>query len=123
MSHSNDPAQTGTAASNSPPSTDPPVDGGSAPISLQAVPPEPAVSAETQSPETEAPREPWFTPERMAAQGAVLDRLMAGMCVVLAFLLGSFAARNTDFWLHLATGRHLASSGYQFGVDPFAYTT
>jgi hypothetical protein len=31
--------------------------------------------------------------------------------------------RNSDFFLHLATGRELASGNYTFGEDPFAYTT
>src|SRR5262249_18711144 len=40
-----------------------------------------------------------------------------------AFLAGSTAVRNSDFWLHLASGRLVASGQYRFGVDPFSYTT
>lgn len=51
------------------------------------------------------------------------DRLLALLTVGFAFLASSFTARNSDLWLHLATGRLLAQGGYTFGVDPFAYTT
>jgi hypothetical protein len=40
-----------------------------------------------------------------------------------AFVAASFIARNTDLWLHLATGRLLAGGEYRFGTDPFSYTT
>lgn len=43
--------------------------------------------------------------------------------LVFAFLTASFAVRNSDFWMHLASGRLLAEGNYHFGVDPFAYTT
>jgi tetratricopeptide (TPR) repeat protein len=52
-----------------------------------------------------------------------LDGLLAVLVLVLAFLSGSFAVRNGDFWFHLATGRLLAQAQFVFGVDPFAYTT
>jgi tetratricopeptide (TPR) repeat protein len=52
-----------------------------------------------------------------------VDRFLALLVVALAFLAASFVARNSDLWLHLATGRLLARGGYSFGVDPFAYTT
>jgi tetratricopeptide (TPR) repeat protein len=48
------------------------------------------------------------------------------LCVLVltfAFLAASFVARNSDVWLHLATGRLLAQGQYSFGADPFAYTT
>ncbi|MBP3955165.1 hypothetical protein J8F10_07710 [Gemmata sp. G18] len=34
----------------------------------------------------------------------------------------AFVARNSDVWLHLATGRLVAHGDYHFGADPFAYT-
>jgi tetratricopeptide (TPR) repeat protein len=52
-----------------------------------------------------------------------LTPVLAALVLVFAFLAASFAARNSDFWLHLATGRLLAQGEYQFGTDPFAYTT
>jgi tetratricopeptide (TPR) repeat protein len=53
----------------------------------------------------------------------ILDVLLIGAVLSFAFLVASFAARNSDLWLHLAGGRLLAQGRYQFGVDPFAYTT
>jgi hypothetical protein len=49
--------------------------------------------------------------------------LPAFLVLVLAFLAGSFQARNSDFWFHLATGRLLAEGRFSFGEDPFSYTT
>jgi tetratricopeptide (TPR) repeat protein len=51
------------------------------------------------------------------------DLVLMGVILVFAFLAASFAVRNSDFWLHLASGRLLAEGRYQFGVDPFAFTT
>src|SRR5206468_4275170 len=35
----------------------------------------------------------------------------------------SFAARNSDVWLHLAAGRLLAQGSHTLGDEPFAYST
>jgi predicted Zn-dependent protease len=43
--------------------------------------------------------------------------------LAFAFVAASFIARNSDLWLHLATGRLLAAGEYRFGTDPFAYDT
>ena len=51
------------------------------------------------------------------------DRVLAVLVVALAFLLGSFAALNSDLWMHLASGRLLAEGGFSFGVDPFSVAT
>ena len=51
------------------------------------------------------------------------DAVPALLVLAFAFLAASFAARNSDLWLHLAAGRLLADGGYSFGVDPFAATT
>jgi hypothetical protein len=51
------------------------------------------------------------------------DLLLIGLVLVFAFLAASFAVRNSDFWLHLASGRLLAEGRYPFGADPFAFTT
>ncbi len=47
------------------------------------------------------------------------DRLLAAFVVALAFLLASTAARNSDVWMHLATGRAIANGTYRFQGDPF----
>jgi hypothetical protein len=53
----------------------------------------------------------------------VFDGLVVSVVLIFAFLAASFAVRNSDFWMHLAAGRLLAEGRYQFGVDPFCYTT
>ncbi|MFL5342812.1 MAG: hypothetical protein ACJ8F7_21980 [Gemmataceae bacterium] len=52
-----------------------------------------------------------------------VDVVLALLVLGFAFLAASFAARNSDVWLHLAAGRLLAHGDYHFGADPFAYTT
>jgi hypothetical protein len=42
---------------------------------------------------------------------------------LLTFLLASFPARNSDFWIHAAVGRLIANGQYTFGTDPFSFTT
>ena len=49
-----------------------------------------------------------------------LDWLNALVVVALGVFVASFAVRNSDFWLHLATGRLIASGAYPFGLDPFS---
>ncbi|HEY7330360.1 MAG TPA: hypothetical protein VH592_22160 [Gemmataceae bacterium] len=66
-----------------------------------------------------AASEPLAGPQRRRAP----DLVLAFLVLVLAFLAASFAARNSDLWFHLATGRLLAEGQFAFGVDPFAYTT
>lgn len=61
--------------------------------------------------------------ERLAAEVARLDRLMVVGVLVLAFFAASFAATNSDLWMHLAAGRLIARGQFPFGADPFAYTT
>ncbi len=53
----------------------------------------------------------------------ISDRVLAAMLLLFAFLLASFEVRNPDLWMRLATGRLLVEGHYQFGVDPFAFTT
>jgi tetratricopeptide (TPR) repeat protein len=120
MSNANDASQ---PTSEQRDATDSLTQDGSTPINIQAVPPEPATPAEGPQAAPEPPSEPWLTPARVTAQSGLLDIAMAVMALVLAFFLGSFIARNTDTWMHLATGRILASGDYQLASDPFAYTT
>ena len=56
-------------------------------------------------------------------QRRVFDLLLIGLVLVFAFFSASFAVRNSDFWLHLASGRLLAEGRFPFGADPFAFTT
>jgi tetratricopeptide (TPR) repeat protein len=55
-------------------------------------------------------------------RGALAAALLVLVCA-LAFLLASTPARNSDLWLHLASGRALARGEGLGGVDPFASTT
>jgi hypothetical protein len=52
-----------------------------------------------------------------------LDVVAVALLLPLTIALASFAVRNSDFWSHLGTGRLIAQGKYQFGHDPFAYTT
>jgi len=58
-----------------------------------------------------------------ASRRTRIDLLLAVLPVVYAFLAGSFVARNSDLFLHLAVGRSIAQGDYRFGADPFSYTT
>src|SRR5205807_968490 len=51
------------------------------------------------------------------------DAILTGLVVAFAFLAASFTARNSDLWLHLAAGRLLNAGQFDFGKDPFGYTT
>jgi tetratricopeptide (TPR) repeat protein len=53
---------------------------------------------------------------------ARLDGLTVGIVLLLTFLLSSFAARNTDLWLHVATGRAMVQEHSFLQKDPFSYT-
>jgi hypothetical protein len=53
----------------------------------------------------------------------IADMAMAVLVLIAAFLIGSFSARNSDFWPHLAAGRLIAEGKYTFGSDPFSYMT
>jgi hypothetical protein len=92
-------------------------------IPIEAVPPEAGATAVTAPPEPTGPARQPLTPERLAAEVAGLDRVIAAVVLVLVFLLASFLARNSDLWMHLASGRLMAQGEYVFGHDPFAYTT
>lgn len=73
------------------------------------------------APTTDAPPVPRAArPSRMAAR---VDAVLIGLVLAFAFLAASFAARNSDLWLHLAAGRLIAQGSYTFGADPFSYTT
>src|SRR5262249_55207230 len=52
-----------------------------------------------------------------------VDVALSLLTLVIAGLLASVPARNSDVWLHLATGRGLVDGTYQFGIDPFSHAT
>jgi hypothetical protein len=88
--------------------------------------PPPATSVTGEAPATPAAeakprRRP--SPEILTGRVRVLDRLLVGLVLVLAFFLGAFAIQNSDFWMHLATGDRISRGDVTLGVDPFSYTT
>ncbi len=60
--------------------------------------------------------------KRASGLGAI-DKLLAVLLCGLAFLLASTPARNSDLWLHLASGRGLSAQRLPDGTDPFSSTT
>ncbi|VTS06745.1 hypothetical protein [Tuwongella immobilis] len=52
----------------------------------------------------------------------IVDALFIASLLITGFLIASFAARNSDYLQHLATGRLIAEGTYSFGQDPFAAT-
>jgi tetratricopeptide (TPR) repeat protein len=90
------------------------------PIAIAPVPPE-AGGATVVAP-APTPKAP-MTAAQLAAEIRRLDLILITLVTVLAFFLASFAAHNSDLWMHLATGRLLASGEHTFGIDPFSYTS
>jgi len=52
-----------------------------------------------------------------------LGRVSVVLICGLAFLLASTPARNSDLWLHLASGRELSAGRLLDGTEPFSSTT
>jgi hypothetical protein len=63
------------------------------------------------------------SPEGFLRRARVLDAILVLLVLGFAFLVALFPIRNTDFLLHLATGRAIAQGEHQFGTDPFTYTS
>ena len=122
MTNANDPSHAPLAHDAAPPgqlassTTSPSAEGGE---SQPAQSGEAAITLPAREP---TPRQP-SAPEQFAKEMHRLDRVLVVVGCVLAFLLASFPIRNSDYWLHAATGRLLAGGNYRFGSDPFAYTT
>ncbi len=99
-------------------------------MKLSAPPPPPEPNDPGQpAPDTPEPTTPEAPPAAPAAKPlawptwfAGADFTLAVLTLVLAFLLASFAARNSDIWLHLAAGKRLLAGEYTPGTDPFSYT-
>jgi hypothetical protein len=52
-----------------------------------------------------------------------IDIVLTALLLIFTFLISSFAATNSDVWMHLASGRRIAQGEWTIGVDPFAFTT
>jgi hypothetical protein len=75
------------------------------------------------SPEPDAESAAPLTPERLARENRRHDVVLTGLVVLFGFLLASFPITNADIWMHLRVGQMIAGGEFQFGVDPFSYTT
>jgi len=104
-----------------PPPPEPPLPGD--PPGAEAPPGPDAVAPPADLPPLPPP------PPRPAAKPATwpewyagADKLLVALAVAVAFLAASFAARNSDLWVHLAAGKMLTAGEYRPGTDPFSYT-
>jgi hypothetical protein len=101
------------------------------PTGIQAAAPQASSTATQAMPPAEArniplppqPKRAPVTVEQLKAWTQPLDSLLALSVFVLAFLLASFAARNNDLLMQLASGRALLDGKYKLGEDPFSFTT
>ncbi len=93
------------------------------PSSGDPTPPPAAAENVALLPPPKLPPQPSEADSHASLSTRLLDRLLMVGVLALAFLLASLPARNSDVWLHLASGRLLAQGQYHFGVDPFAFTT
>jgi hypothetical protein len=73
------------------------------------------------TPDSEVHVEGPLTPERYQAENRHHDGFLAGLVVLVAFLLASFPIVDPTFWLHLRTGQLIAAGQFSFGSDPFSY--
>jgi hypothetical protein len=82
------------------------------------------IAPEPTAPATDAPASPPTSADsapRWPEWFVGADVALALCSVLLAFLLGSFLARNTDLWLYLAGGRNIVEGNLALGGDPFSF--
>ncbi len=71
-------------------------------------------------PPPQPPKPPAVTPDL----GLIwMDRALVVLLLGLAFVLGAFSIRNSDFFQNLAVGRSLVQGKYHFGADPFSWAS
>jgi hypothetical protein len=68
-------------------------------------------------------KKPRLSIETLAGRLAWMDGGLIVLVLVAAFLLAAFPATNSDLLQQFAVGRLLVEGKYQFGVDPFTFTT
>ena len=66
---------------------------------------------------------PTLTLAQLDAANRQHDRILAGLVVLLGFLLASFPVSHADIYTHLHTGRLILAGEFPFGADPYCYTT
>jgi tetratricopeptide (TPR) repeat protein len=90
-----------------------PLSAGGASTDITSNPPAPLPSAAAASP----PPQPTNWPFKA-------DLLLLGLLLILSFFVASFAAANSDLWLHLAIGKGLSEGTLKpDGVDPYSVAT
>jgi hypothetical protein len=62
-----------------------------------------------------------LTPEILQAENTRHDRILAGLVLLFAFLLGCYPAQNADVYLSLRTGQMIVHGEFVFGEDPYSY--
>jgi hypothetical protein len=95
-------------------------------MSSESITPAPTAIESTQVVEADSiplPAGPRRRSVKEQGRGLRGDIWIIPLVLALAFLAVSFPARNSDLWLHLASGRLLSERKAVFGADPFAYTT
>ena len=83
----------------------------------------PETSLPTETPETPQTPPPSAEPAASQTSGFFngFDLILAAGLLLLAVAASSFAIRNSDFWMHLGTGRLIVAGDYEFGHAPFTY--
>ena len=87
---------------------------------VQPQPGDPSQTDASALPEASTPATPRMLTWPSWFPGA--DFFLAALAIVLAFMIGSFVAINSDLWLHLAAGKRLLAGEYRPGTDPFSYS-
>src|SRR4051812_46003530 len=77
--------------------------------SLPPLPAEPTPAPPAKTPAAPVPIPGWVLK---------VDLVLLGLLLLLSFLLASFAATNSELWMHLAVGKRISEGSFQFGVDP-----
>jgi hypothetical protein len=95
------------------------------PSANESIAPLDQTAAETGTPSPTPAADEKHSAERFARLFRGFELAMVPIVLALGFLLASFAIRNSDFWMHLATGRYIAHGNWNvfFGQDPFSCAT
>jgi hypothetical protein len=105
-----------------PPPPPPPPPDQSAPQPPAPDPNDPNANIGTNAPAEQAPAGQPAKPLQWPRWYGAIDDALIALVLLLAFATASFAARNSDLWLHLAAGKRLLAGEYTPGTDPFSYS-
>ena len=89
-----------------------------------AAPPDATSTAITLAPAAPAPAAP--TPAVDPGPPVWMlrtDLLLLALLLLMSFFVASFAASNSELWMHLAIGKRISEGTFEFGVDPFSWAT